>query len=266
MPQSLSSPSEGKSPERPLKVFVHLAADKDAEAWAEAFHSRKLVGINDETPYGYGRASRMGCTVEFSRTSREWLPTKVLRLGLRVLTGFDVIHALRQRRAMLAADVVWTHTESQYLAVAAVVALAKQRPKILGQSVWLFDRWNSLTPLHKTLYRRLIQSVDVLTVHSTKNLAVARALFPTKSVQLVPFGIPAEEMTAPVDRTPAHCTSCRSAMIAIAIGNAWPPRSMASRTPRRPSSPAPRRAPSPEQAQPANHAGAHQYRAVRAPR
>ncbi len=183
-----------------MKVFVHLAADKDADAWREAWHARTLVGINDETPYGYGRASRMGCEIAFSRTSREWLPTKVLRLGLRVLTGFDLIHAMRQRQALLASDVVWTHTESQYLAVAALTAFAKKRPKLLGQSVWLFDRWDRLNPLHKVLYRWLIRSVDVLTVHSRENLAVARALFPDKRVLLVPFGIPSEDMTAPTAR------------------------------------------------------------------
>ncbi|MCJ2012608.1 glycosyltransferase family 4 protein [Methylobacterium sp. J-076] len=185
---------------RPLKVFVHLAADKDLKVWSEAWRAGTLVGINDETPYGYGRATRMGCAIDFSKTSREWLPTKVLRLGLRVITGFDLLHAWRQRRDLLDADIVWTHTESQYLAVAALVSLSTRRPKILGQSVWLFDRWKSLNALHKVLYRRLIRHVDVLTVHSSENLAVARALFPGKRVLLVPFGIPSERMTAPVER------------------------------------------------------------------
>lgn len=184
-----------------MRVFAHLAADKDVTAWHEAWRDRTLVGVNDETPYGYGRATRMGCVLNFSTTAREALPVKVLRLGLRVLTGFDLLHALRQRRALLDADVVWTHTESQFLAVAAVTALSRRRPKILGQSVWLFDRWERLNPLHKWLYRRLIRSVDVLTVHSSANLAVARSLFPDKRVLCVPFGIPSEEMTAPVTRS-----------------------------------------------------------------
>jgi len=192
--------TKGAETSRPLNVFVHLAADKDAVAWREAWLARTLVGINDETPYGYGRATTMGCRVVFSRTTPEALPVKVVRLGLRVLTGFDAIHAFRQRRAMGEADVVWTHTESQYLAVAAILALSKRRPKLLGQSVWLFDLWNKLTPLHKLLYRRLIRHVDVLTVHSSENFAVAKALFPGKRIVLVPFGIPSEEMTEPVPR------------------------------------------------------------------
>lgn len=186
--------------ERPIKVFAHLAADKDVTAWQDAWRNRTLVGVNDDTPYGYGRAARMGCEVDFSRTVREGLPAKFVRLALRVLTGFDLLHALRQRRALLDADVVWTHTESQYLAVAAVAAFARRRPKILGQSVWLFDRWQGLNPLHKWLYRRLIRHVDVLTVLSTENLAVAQKLFPDKQVHYVPFGIPSEQAIGPVVR------------------------------------------------------------------
>lgn len=205
-----SVPPDGdRAAERPMKIFAHLAADKDVTAWHEAWRNRTLVGVNDETPYGYGRAARMGCVIDFSRTSRETLPAKVLRLGLRVVTGFDLLHALRQRRALLDADVVWTHTESQFLAVAAVVAFARRRPKILGQSVWLFDRWERLNPFHKWLFRRLMRHVDVLTVHSSENLAVARALFPDKRVLCVPFGIPSEQTTAPVVRRgrPLHILS-----------------------------------------------------------
>ena len=198
----VTTPSSGKATTpRPLRVFVHLAADKDAVAWRKAWQSQTLVGVNEETPYGYGRATGLGCTVAFSRTTTEGIVAKVVRLGLRVLTGFDVVHAYRQRQALRDADVVWTHTESQYLAVAAVLAVMKRKPKLLGQSVWLFDRWETLTPVHKLLYRRLIREVDVLTVHSSVNLGVAQALFPGKRVSLVPFGIPSEQVTAPVART-----------------------------------------------------------------
>lgn len=194
-------PPGAESAVRPIRVFVHLAANKDVTAWRAAWRADTLVGLNDETPYGYGRATRMGCVITFSTTAREALPTKVLRLGLRVLTGFDLLHALRQRRALMDADVVWTHTESQYLAVAAVTALSARRPKILGQTIWLFDHWDQLNPIHKWLYRRLIRLVDVLTVHSSDNLAVAQSLFPDKRVICVPFGVPSEQKIAPVTRS-----------------------------------------------------------------
>lgn len=191
----------GSCAARPLRVFVHLAADKDAVAWRRAWQAGTLVGVNEETPYGYGRAERMGCTLAFARAHRENPAARFLRLGLRVLLGFDLLHALRQGRALAEAEVVWTHTESQFLAVAAVHAVRAERPKLIGQSVWLFDRWERLNPFHRMLYRRLIRHVDVLTVHSTENLAVARALFPGKRVMHVPFGIPSERVAVPVRRS-----------------------------------------------------------------
>ena len=195
-----------------MRVFVHLAADKDVSGWREAWRTGTLVGVNDETPYGYGRAERMGCSITFSRApSKGWF-TRAVRLGLRVLLGFDLLHALRQRHALAEADVVWTHTESQFLAVAAALAFQAKRPKIIGQSVWLFDRWKTLTTFHRILYSWLIRRVDVLTFLSTENQAMASTLFPGKRALLVPFGIPAEHTTAPVFR------SSRPLRI-LAIGN-----------------------------------------------
>ncbi len=183
---------------RQLAVFVHLARDKDVDQWRAAHAAGSLVGINDETPYGYGRAEKMGCHVSFSSSKSENPVARFVRLALRVILGFDLVHAWRHRAAMARADVVWTHTESQFLGVAAVLPPG---PKLLGQAVWLFDRWPRLDPVRRGLFRRLIRRVDILTVHSDANLAVARTLFPAKRVERVPFGIPSEGMIAPVART-----------------------------------------------------------------
>ena len=183
-----------------INVFVHLATNKDAATWRKAWMSGALVGINDETPYGYGRATGMGCVVKFSETHREGFFVKIIRLSLRVITGFDVIHAFRQRDNLNESDAIWTHTEAQFLAVAAVLCISKKKPKLIGQSVWLFDSWKKLTPIHKFVYRRLINYVDVLTVHSSDNFDVASSLFPNKRIVLIPFGIPSEKMIPPIVR------------------------------------------------------------------
>ncbi len=185
---------------RDIKVFVHLARDKDLAAWQHNWSTGKLVGLNDPTPYGYGRAEKMGCKIVFSKSGAENPLVKFARLALRVIAGFDVIHAYRQRKEILAADVIWTHTESQFLAVAAF--LPKTRgPKLIGQSVWLFDRWGGLSPVHRWIYRRLIHRVNVLTFHSPENMRVAQGIFPEKDCRLVPFGIPSETMIPPTERT-----------------------------------------------------------------
>jgi glycosyltransferase involved in cell wall biosynthesis len=185
------------APPRPLRVFVHLARDKDADHWLAAKAAGRLVGVNDDTPYGYGRAAHMGAEVEFSRSHRENRLQALLRLALRVALGFDLVHAWRQREAMARADCVWTHTESQYLAVAALGLLVNQRPRLLGQTVWLMDRWPKLNFAHRALYRRLARRVDVMTFHSPLNLASAEAAFPGVRRALVRFGIPSEAFVPP---------------------------------------------------------------------
>jgi len=196
-----------------INVYVHLAVDKDAVEWRKKRDSGDLVGINDPTPYGYGRAEDMGCHMAFSRSRPENRLEKLMRLGLRVILGCDVVHAWRNRAAMLQSDIVWTHTESQFLAVAMVGALLRRRIPIIGQSVWLIDSWDRLTLPKKALIRALVSRIDVLTFHSPENCARAKTLFPSANVRLVKFGIPAETKRAPVDR------HCEQAVHILALGN-----------------------------------------------
>jgi glycosyltransferase involved in cell wall biosynthesis len=180
--------------DRPIRVFVHLAHGQDRIEWEKRWRSGQLIGFNDPTPYGYARAATAGCEVEFSTKRHEATFGKVVRLGIRALLGFDYIHARNNREGIFAADIVWTHTEAQYLAVAALFSRHDTKaPKLLGQSVWLIDKWPRLLPPFRFLYRRLInRHVDLLTFLSPDNLAIAQRLFPGKRSELVLFGIPAE--------------------------------------------------------------------------
>lgn len=187
----------------PIKVFAHLAHGQDVVAWEKMWADGVLVGINDPTPYGYGRANKMGCEVDFSKASNGSAFKKFVRLGLRVILGFDYLHARHNADAALKSDIVWTHTESQFLAMAMVFAMrgkSRPRPLLLGQSVWFFDKWSGIDPIRKAFYRYLINYVDILTVHSPLNLEVAKSLFPDKRVELVKFGIPTEDLTVPTSR------------------------------------------------------------------
>lgn len=199
--------------ERPMRVFAHLAWDKDPNEWAKRRASGLLVGRNDPTPYGYGRATSMGCTVLFSQTTPESAAEKAVRYAGRLLLGYDREHARRQTRAMLDSDVVWCHTESQSLAVADVLGRRRPgRPAIIGQVVWLLDRWPQLTLLHRSLFSRLVSRLDVLTTLSPCNADVARALFPRTRVEYIPFGIPSEGAIRPMDRG-------QDAARVVAVGN-----------------------------------------------
>ena len=197
---------------RPIRVFAHLAHDKDVRQWRAARASGALVGHNDDTPYGYGRASHMGCDVTFPSPSARGHLGQLCRLGLRLGLGFDLAHAWRQRDALMASDVVWTHTESQFLAAAVVLGARPHGPKLIGQAVWLYDRWPRIPAPQRALYRRLVERVDVLTTLSPLNAAAARALFPGKRVEVVPFGIPSEGARAPRTRRTGPCR-------VLALGN-----------------------------------------------
>jgi glycosyltransferase involved in cell wall biosynthesis len=182
--------------DRPIRVFVHLARGFGAEQWAAKWDRGEIVGLNDRLPYGYFHAAEHGCTVEYSQDGPEGFLGGMLRLGLRALLGFDFVHAWRNRRGIRNAEVVWTHTESQHLAVLLLLRGCKgpQRPKVIAQSVWLFDSWQRLWMPKRWLFASLMADADVLTVLSPENLKLARALFPRQRCQMVPYGIKADRM------------------------------------------------------------------------
>ncbi|HTO64817.1 MAG TPA: glycosyltransferase family 1 protein, partial [Bradyrhizobium sp.] len=102
---------------RPIQVFVHLAYGFGVQSWERRWRDGKILGLNEPKPYGYYRAETMGCSVSYSEYREESLAGKLLRLALRVVLGFDLVHAWRNFEAMKNADVIWTHTESQFLAI-----------------------------------------------------------------------------------------------------------------------------------------------------
>jgi len=197
--------TDRQSMERPLRVFVFLAHGFGARGWTERWARGEIAGLNERVPYGYHHAAEKDCAVEYSEDANEnWL-TEFVRRSMRRLLGCDLVHAWRNKKQLLAADVVWTHTELEHLAVLALWQFRRRqrRPRLIAQSVWLFDRWHTLSKLRRWLYRHLLRQADVLTVHSTENLKVVRKLFPQVRSELVPFGINSDVIVQPVRRT-AH--------------------------------------------------------------
>jgi glycosyltransferase involved in cell wall biosynthesis len=187
---------------RPIRVFVHLAYGYGTQSWERRWKDGRILGINEPLPYGYYRAETMGCAVTHSQDKKETAPERLFRLGIRVLLGFDLIHAWRNFDGIRNADVVWTHTESQFLAILLLLRNTppNRRPKLIAQSVWLFDQWHRLPALKQRLLSMLIGQADILTVHSPENLAVAQRLFPEVRSELVLFGIAADRKVEPALR------------------------------------------------------------------
>ena len=190
----------------PIHVYVHVAHGFDARQWKEKWKSGELIGINDSSPYGYHRAVDHGVYITFSQDATEGLLAGLTRKAIRIILGFDLVHAWRNRRRILASDVIWTHTESQHFGVAAVLYVLGRRPagrpRLIAQSVWLFDRWTRMSSVRRRFYRELLSQADVLTVLSPANRDVARKVFPGKRIEFVPFGICSDTMVEPSVRTP----------------------------------------------------------------
>lgn len=191
---------------RPIRVFVHLAHGFGATQWQARWERGEIIGLNDRLPYGYFWAEEDGCVIEYSEDRRENRLQRWLRLGLRLVLGFDFVHAWRNRRGIRAAEVVWTHTESQHLAVLLLLRIAagSHPPKVIAQSVWLFDSWPRLWPLRRWFYRRLMAGAAVLTVLSPVNLQCARQLFPAQRSLMIPFGVRADDLVAHAEHRAAH--------------------------------------------------------------
>jgi glycosyltransferase involved in cell wall biosynthesis len=177
-----------------INAYVHLAYGFDAQKWQDDWKAGTKIGLNEEFPYGYHHAAAFGARIVYSTDHKENAPQKILRYALRLLCGFDLAHAWRNRRKLHAADIVWTHTESQSLAMLCVMRLSKptRKPKIIAQGVWLYDEWPRLNGLKRIFYRRLLRTADILSVLSPLNRDAAARLFPTQRVEFVKFGIKAD--------------------------------------------------------------------------
>ncbi len=199
-----------------IKVYVHLARGYDARAWRRRWQNGDLIGFNDPSPYGYHHAHSPSARLAFSIDDPETRLGRWIRGGLRLVLGFDMVHAWRNREALREADVVWTHTESQHLAIATLLKTMRKgrRPKLLAQSVWLMDNWDRFGALRRGLYRWLIAEADVLTFHSPLNRDKAKALFPEKWCEFLPFGICTD-----LKQVPTTSKSKRAEVRVAALGN-----------------------------------------------
>lgn len=167
-------------------VFILMGTKFDKVRWAEE-HRRGLHW--DATPYGYGLAAE-----EFQIAWSEPVDLPNFLLGfaaiVRRMTGLEIVHALGNLKRIVQAQVVWTHTEREYLPVLALMCLVpkKFRPKVVGQSVWLWDHWHHYSPVKRFILRRLLATLAFEIVLSRDNHRIAANAQITRPVRMLPFG------------------------------------------------------------------------------
>ncbi|KWC41722.1 glycosyl transferase [Burkholderia ubonensis] len=191
------------------KVHVHLFYGADPRTY------RKGDGIG--CLYGYHHAESDEFTLTYSQDARENRVVGFARRALKAALGFDVVHAWRNRAALVGTDVIWTHTEQEHLAASLILKLAGERgkrPLLLAQSVWLYDKWSGYGRLRRWLYRKLLARADVLTTLARDNAQLCRRYL-HRDALFVHYGLNTQDF--PIGE-PRQWTPNRPLRIA-AIGN-----------------------------------------------
>jgi len=157
------------------KVHVHLFYGADPRFYRP--------GDNIGCLYGYHHAESDAFALTYSQDAREGKPMRLVRRALKAVLGFDFIHTWRNRAEMLRSDVIWTHTEQEWLSAALMLLLSGRKagadssPLLLAQSVWLLDKWPSYGIVRKWLYRKLMARADQLTTLASENAALCKRYF-----------------------------------------------------------------------------------------
>jgi glycosyltransferase involved in cell wall biosynthesis len=198
-----------------VEVFVLLGYGFGADSWRRRFERGLIPGLNEALPYGYNRAAVQGWLIEYSEDQEERLIARYFRRTIGRILGFDLIHAWRNRRRLVASDVVWTHTEREHLAALMLLRIlcGVKRPRMIAQCVWLFDRWPRFSAPRRALYRYLLKQADIVTTQSPEDLRAAREIFPGVKSECILSGATVGAITAP-RRTPVH-----KPLRLVAIGN-----------------------------------------------
>jgi glycosyltransferase involved in cell wall biosynthesis len=183
--------------------YVHMAYGFDAGVQRMKFQKGLAP---DETPFGLHHAESLGWRATYSVDTPESGLTRLIRKGIKRILGFDLIHAYRNRKLIQAADIVWTMEEVSYLAVCSLpfFVAGMKRPKIIAQTIWLFDQWSDYSALRRWMLVKLLKRVDILTFHSKNYLEIAQSIVPSVPKQLLSFGISGDTFPMTTRRFNAH--------------------------------------------------------------
>ncbi len=169
-----------------LDVFVLLARNLDAHNWSVG---NEIGVFPDKTPYGFHNAESMSCKVTYSA------PTKLNLIGrlFRFVFKCDILHVMANWRRLRNADIVWTMTETEFLALRILERMSfSPRKPLVGQVIWLLSDWKTYSAVRRWCVTKLLRDTSVLTVHSKSNLPILRAVVPEADVRFLSFGVSIE--------------------------------------------------------------------------
>lgn len=192
------------------RVYVHLDHGRSPANWNLKYETKRVW---EPFPYGYQYASGL-YDMSFSEDRGETGAQRFFRRGLSWFLGFDILHAWTNRTQINEAEVIWTHTEHEHLAVSTILKISKNdRTKLIAQSVWLWDKWQSYSRARRALYKSLLKRASVHTTHSSLNREIAEKILHPNRVLLVPYG------TEQIDRVPRRSREDDRPLRVVAPGN-----------------------------------------------
>jgi glycosyltransferase involved in cell wall biosynthesis len=83
---------------------------------------------------------------------------------------------------------VWTHTETEHLALGLLKGLRLPLPPVIAQSVWLVDRWPAQNKVRRTVYRWSLRHAELVTTLSPVNAGILSRTI-GKEVRFIPYGV-----------------------------------------------------------------------------
>ena len=206
-----------------VRVFALLGYGFGGDRWRERFAKGEIPGLNDALPYGLRRAEGNGLSVAYSQDADEGAVLRLARRSVARVLGFDLAHAWRNRRSMLAADVVWAFTERESLAALLLFRLLgrRPRPRIVAQCMWLFDQWDRFSWPRRAAYRWLLGQADAIATLAPSNRDAACRLVPEVRSELVLFGLASSRSLASPRRATCHAP-IRIAALGGDMHRDWP--------------------------------------------
>jgi glycosyltransferase involved in cell wall biosynthesis len=171
-----------------MQVLVLLEHGRGLARWRTRYDAGQVY---DPTPYDYAAAESPDVHVTFSEDGSDGGVYAFLRKGVLKVTGLDLVHVLRNLRAARRADVIWTHTESEHLALGLLKSVRLPLPPVIAQSVWLVDAWPTTPRVKQALYRWCLRHTELATTLSPVNAGILSETI-GKPVRFVPYGVVTE--------------------------------------------------------------------------
>lgn len=170
---------------------------------------------SEKLPYGLDELPQ-GWSLHIPRTRYERGPTRLARLLIQRLAGADIVGAFQRLPDLLTADVIYAHTELEYLGAAFWLKLRRRtRPLLVGQTIWLLDSRETWGRARRQWLRWALSRVDLFVYNALPNYNAGRTLLPDAKHSYIPFG------AAPVFGTFARheSTDTGALPLILAVGN-----------------------------------------------